>query len=340
MNDLSTPLSAWRPARRFPLTYPGDRPSRAYVLLDDRVHLISFGQPEDLGSAIVHLDGGSSRSLDEVLTESGLPTLGQRFPVIAYGANRNPATLSIKFQNYGYDSNGAGIAVPVLKGTLLGADMVAGGVSGQGYFYGDLLLESPWTRATRMEAWLTLVDRDQLRAINDSEGVRMGGGSYALAYFPHYRIDGWARDIAPLGYAGKSEIFVSPQLGTPMAFSAVEAEGRDIYAGEPLEMIDHVLNVYDLRAKLAAIAHIPNDASLSRKLSAFMNLHWWHTFERKEESAPGFARTLAVLRDVFHGDACPMSTARLLGERGRLLTTETAYDPGEDLTLAGVSQAI
>ena len=336
MTRHSTPLADWRPARKFPHTYPGDRPPQAYLLLDDTVHLISFSGATDLGSAVIQMGDGSSRSVDGILADLGLPGIEDRYPVVAYGANRNPATLDIKFRNYGYATEAKGLGVPVLRGTLTGCDMVAGGISGQGYCYGDLLFDSTWTEGTRIEAWLTLLDRDQLRAINDSEGVRDESGIYSMAHFPEYRIDGWQRTIAPLGYAGTAEIFVSPRLGIPMAFSAVEASGRDIFAAEPLEMWDHLLDVYDLRAEIASLASLPDDPGLSRSLTGYMNQHWWRVFAEREEPAPDFTRTLALLKDVFHRDARELSTARYLGEKGLILDASTAYAPGEDLTLRGI----
>ena len=336
MTSHSTPLADWRPARKFPHTYPGDRPPQAYLLLDDTVHLISFNRATELGSAVIQTGDGSSRSVDGILADLGLPGIEDRYPIVAYGANRNPATLAIKFRNYGCSAEGEGLAVPVLRGTLTGCDMVAGGISGQGYCYGDLLFDSPWTKETRVEAWLTLLDRDQLRAINESEGVGDESGNYSLAHFPGYRINGWERAIAPLGYAGTAEVFVSPRLGTPMAFSTVEASGRDIFAAEPLEMWDHLLDVYDLRAEIAHLAGIADDADLSRSLSAYMNRHWWRVFADADEPAPDFSRTLGLLKDVFHRDARELSTAHSFGEKGLILDTATAYAPGVDRTLRGI----
>jgi hypothetical protein len=48
-------------------------------------------------------------------------------------------------------------------------DVVACGLHGQGYLYGDLLIGSELTEATSTEAWLLLLDHDQLRVLHDSE---------------------------------------------------------------------------------------------------------------------------------------------------------------------------
>ena len=200
----------------------------------------------------------------------------------------------------------------------------------------DVLFDSDWTRQTRVEAWVTLLDLDQLRAINDSEGLNADSGNYSLARFPGFRIDGWDRSVAPLGYSGNAEVFVSPLLGTPMAFSTVEASGRDIFAGGPLEMWDHLFDVYGLRAEIARLADVPDDVSLSRSLSAFMNRNWWRVFEGKEDPAPEFGPTVALLKDVFHGDARESSTSFYLAEKGLMLDRAVAYEPGEELTLRGI----
>ena len=328
-----TAVDDWRAARAFPHTYPGDRPAHSYLLLDRTVLEMRVDDPEQLAQVRTR-DG---RLVDDRLRERGLPLLGERYAVLAYGGNRNPGTLALKLEHYGYRSPGRGIAIPVLRGTVRGGDVVAGGVSGQGYCYGDLLLDAEWTRDTEVEAWLCLLDDDQLRVVNESEGVHPDRiGDYVIGRIPGYRLAGSSNEIAPLGYAGNGRIFVSPRLATPIAFSTVEAQNRPIAAMEPIAMWDHILEACDLREKVAAAAELPNDPSLARALCKSLNTEWWVAFHTKKEPPRNYMETLEVLTAAFdqHGHTTSMATA--LREQGRVVEPEDLARQRPQLSLPGL----
>jgi tetratricopeptide (TPR) repeat protein len=61
------------------------------------------------------------------LSKFELASVEDRYAVVAYGANRNPATLSIKLLNYGYRSPNGVVAVPALRARMSSTDVVACG---------------------------------------------------------------------------------------------------------------------------------------------------------------------------------------------------------------------
>ncbi len=321
----------WKPARQFPETYPGDRPPHSYFLWDDEIYPLHFENP--LEPWIEQRDG-TITAVDALLEKLRLPLVKDRYAVLAYGGNRNPATLAIKFLNYGYRSPGEALAVPVWRGKISGADVVACGFSGQGYFYADLLLNSNWTRQTRAEAWLILLDQDQLRAIHDSEGVR--GGDYIVARFGGVTIDGYEKTLAPMGYAGKKPILLSPQTQSPLGFKSVQAERRTIPEMTPLQMLDHLLDAYGLRDSICAATGLRHDADLAVELSKYMNGQWWYQFNTRQQPIRGYREVMRLFEKQITRHALPQSTTEQMHASGIALSTEEAYHPDHALTFGGL----
>lgn len=327
----TTHVRDWKPARRFPETYPGDRPPGSYLLLDDKIYPLQFEHPLELW---MKNDDGTVASVDEMLKKFRLPPLKDRYAVLAYGGNRNPATLYIKFLNYNYCCPGEALAVPVLRGKISGADVVACGFSGQGYFYADLLQNSELSRKTRVEAWLALLDHDQLRAIHDSEGIR--DGEYIAAKFGGVTIDGYDKTIKMIGYAGRKPNLLSPQLQLPLGFKSVVAEGRTIPEMTPLQMLDHLLDAYELREPVCEVTGLCNEANLAAELSEYMNGQWWYQFNTKQQPIRGYREVLRLFEEQIKRHALPQSTAEQMLKGGMLLSTEQAYHPDASLTFAAL----
>ena len=100
MKNSITSLKDWKPARQFPETYPGDCPPHSYFILDDLVFPLQFEDPHDFSSGYLVQADGRRKGVDSLLASLGLPALANRYASLAFGANRNPATLHIKFLNY------------------------------------------------------------------------------------------------------------------------------------------------------------------------------------------------------------------------------------------------
>jgi hypothetical protein len=317
-----TAIASWKPARRHPETYPGACPDGAYVIIDDQVHPLVFAVPGALDSAHAVV-GGRSVPLDPLLHERGCPPLGERYISLAYGANRNPGTLAIKMHNYGYGHEN-GLVLPVLKGATLGRDVVACGLSGQGYLYADLLPAEVDAREVRVDAWFPLLDPEQLRVMHDGEHVR--NGTYTVARFPSH-LDGFERMVDALGYAGNAPIFVSPTLGTPIAYSTVTVTDRSLPAMDATEMIDHILDIGDLRQRVPDLLG-RTEAVTTPELMAFMNERWWIGFTGQAQPDDSYDLLVAALADLISAHQRPPSSATRMRARGLCLTVDDAYTPG------------
>jgi len=322
----------WKPARKFPETYPGDCPGHSYVILDEMVHPLEFDRPGDLDSAVALVDG-KSLPLDRILEDRGLPPLADRHPSLGYGANRNPGTLAIKMRNYGYAGETSGLVLPVLKGSARGTDVVACGLSGQGYLYADMMLQAHEEEDRTIEAWLPLLDPDQVRVMHDGESVR--SGLYGVAEFP-FRLDGFRREFHALGYAGNDHAFISPVLGAPLTYTTVRVANRGLPEMTPVEMMEHVLEIGGLAKKFGGLIGFTDGESFALHLMKFMNERWWIGFRGGEQPDDRYDEIVSDCVAVIEQNQSPRTTAAIMEEAGRMLTIDEAYEPGAARTLGAV----
>jgi hypothetical protein len=327
MKQIITKIDDWKPARIYPSTYPGKRPDNSYLIVDSKIFLIYFEHLGELNSAYFFNESCKKEVLNNFLKKNQVPDLQNRYPVLAYGANRNPATISIKFTNYNYTSTGKSIIIPVLKGHLTNCDVVAGNISGQGYMQADLLVDSEFTKGTQVESWINLCDGDQLRTLNESEGISTG--TYALAQFPGFIIDGHQQAIAPLGYAGVSQIFVSPLLKAPIAFRDVIANNRNLKEMGAIEMLDHLIKVSGTEDEIRGISGIRNN-NLPVELSKYLNGQWWYSFNTGEKPLRGYLKILELLEHFVKENSTAISTTKTMESKGMLLENTDYNDPGKN----------
>lgn len=328
MTNATEPSEAasWEAARTHPHTYPGRHPEGAFALVDGMVHVLT-GTPTEVRLA--------AAPLDRLLTDRGLPVLAHRFPVLAYGGNRNPATLALKLEHYGYRSPGRGTVLPVLTATLDGYDVVGAALSGQGYLYGDLV-PAP---GTTLAVHVLLLDDDQLRVLHDSEGVR--AGFYDVGVLDSVQLGPDA--IAAMAYLARAPSFVSPTLGRPLAYSAVRATGRTLPAFDPLPMLAHALDSTDLLAEVAAVVRpgaappVPGDDAdaldVAAELLRYLNGQWWF---RRHTGLPGLRAATALQRRIDEVLlACSAPTGMTDGRPATVLDEAAAYTADPARTLGG-----
>lgn len=297
---LARKISDWKPARFFPETYPGQCPEDSYLLLDDYVYPLESVHP--LRMRVATPDG--LLLLDQVLSRLGLPNVRNRYPVLAYGANRNPATLKLKLLTYGSQTPGKPVAMPLIRASVADADVVAGGLYGQGYFYAHLLRRSEFTGGTLTNVWIALPDIDQLRAIHDSEGVR--DGLYSVHRCPGVFVPGCSAAVAPLAYVSRKPPVLSPVFKSPIAFKEVSSAGRRIVAMNALEMMAHMIEVFDLAGSISAITGLIEDDTLAFELSKYLNGQWWYHFHTGNEPISGYTRILKLFDEVASKISSPL----------------------------------
>lgn len=142
------------PIREFPfdpLTYPGRRPRFSFLFTHCGIYRFNL------------------RNLDQLLARRSLPSVSERYAILAYGSNACPSQLFRKYQR-----NHTLTEVPVLFGRLIGAEAVyTRRCTASGYIPATLA-----RRAGSRPSWLTLLTRRQIQAMDSTEGR---SDSYVLA---------------------------------------------------------------------------------------------------------------------------------------------------------------
>ncbi|WFE60824.1 hypothetical protein [Micromonospora sp. WMMD712] len=315
-------MSYWEAARSHPFTYPGAHPDGPFVLVDDEVH--------DLDRNFA-LTGGTS--LDDLLRTRSLPLIAARYPVLTYGGNRNPATLSLKMDHYRYTTPGRGTVIPVLPARIRGFDVVAGGLSSQGYLYADLFADER-TAATELDVHVLLLDDDQLRVMHDSEGVRTD--LYDVAVLHGVELPGFGESAA-LAYVGVASVVVSPLLNAPLAFEAVRATGRTLPAFDTTAMIAHMISASNLSVDVRAtvtpgIVEPLDDMQLATELMRYLNGQWWWRQHTGQHRLLACERLEKAIRAGLAATSRPSKTRDLVALHEPILNPDNAYHPGEELT--------
>jgi hypothetical protein len=326
--------STWVAARTHPASYPGKHPMTAFALVDDTVAELVWSAPPNLDT----IDVLGCGSLPKLLNERGLPSLAERIPVLAYGGNRNPATLELKLHHYQYRSPGRGVVLPVLSASLRGLDVVAGGLSSQGYMFADLYSDTS-TRDTELDVHVLLLDNDQLRVMHESEGTNQG--LYDVALLDGVSLVGATAQMAVitvLAYLGTARAFISPSLGTPIALSAVQARGRRLTEFDSLGMLAHALEACELVAEVKNVV-APDSATpidtrdVASELMRYLNGQWWyrhHTGERRVQSCERLEAL--IVERLMHASAVESERQMVSGVQ-RILSSTAALDSSSTLRL-------
>jgi hypothetical protein len=148
-----------------PLSYPGRVVTQPALLCESRLLDVAATAARAGLWPVSEGDGGGGtarpRSLDEVLGELGQPSAGKRHPVIAIGSNAAPGQLHHKLSRLGLPA-----VVPMMPLRVSGLGVgVSAHVAMNGY-----VANSPYADPGGVaDVVLTLVDADQLRAVDDTE---------------------------------------------------------------------------------------------------------------------------------------------------------------------------
>ncbi|HEY3143797.1 MAG TPA: hypothetical protein VGJ86_21860, partial [Acidimicrobiales bacterium] len=254
-----TPMTAWPAPRIRPDLYPGPAPDFPHLLVRDRVYPLHVQFAADG----LRLTVGDGTPVDSVLRRLGVASLRERIPTIGYGANRSPHSLALKFSHHGRGEP----VVPVFAGSLSDVDVVAAGLSSQGFVFADIV-DSP---GTRVDVLLALLDPEQLVAVHDSEGV---GKVYDCAWLPGIAVVGTEGTLGGLAYVGRRGLFADPD-GHPLAFSAITARSRRFPALSQVEMMARVIEVTGLGEQLSQLLHTEPGA-VAQDLIRLLNGQWWY----------------------------------------------------------------
>ena len=147
-----------------PLTYPGKRPDSSFLFCTDYMAEIKAERCLEESKVGVF-------TLEEILGQKGATPLKDRFMVVGYGSNANPAQLQSKFK-------GTRSVFPVIRGELKNYDIV---YMNRFAKYGAIPATLTKSENTTVEIWASFLDKAQLEIMDESEGR---GKMYELVQLP------------------------------------------------------------------------------------------------------------------------------------------------------------
>ena len=211
-----------------PLTYPGQRPPKSFVVSRGMVYpfLLHDGSVQ---AGEVFVEDDRRKSIDDFLDERGVAPLVERFAVIGYGSNPVPGQLVSTF--------GEDTVVPVVYGGMERADVVYNLISNQGYAYAELALGGK----VRGNVGVTFLDEEQLElmvATDENYTLALAPGAVHLA-------SGEVLERSYL-FAGFRKVWVSQRYGKPVALKALPSEGRTLPELSQWEVLELVIQEFRL----------------------------------------------------------------------------------------------
>ena len=239
---FKTDLASYGKAPRDdPRSYPGTRPNSSYMFMGDRIEKLKLGNCEPFVSLLERF------GIDPASTHA----------IVGYGSNCSPAQLASKL---GKDARN----MPMIRGKLYGHDAVyAAGFAA----YGSIPTTLAESTGTAVEAWITLMDTESFRVINETEGV---GARYHMAELQCDFVMENGERLSP-SYAYIHESGALAPDGHPVALSEIDAPGRLMQSATQNQMLDVARNrllpdgsIDDLVAAACA-----RRDSMSKKLKKF-----------------------------------------------------------------------
>ena len=206
----------------------------SWVCIHNSIYPIIVEANELVKSCVVY--NGICIGLEQLLLNMGYDSIGERIPIIAFGANRNVENLIWKMKKYGA-SDQAIISFPAY---IENAESVVSSIFYSGHFYSDIIFNTCFSQNTILEASLLLLSKEQIYALNKSENVPKENsdnhwGAKIASISAIVPILGYQR-IKALIYVSETIILNHPENGKPVAFRDVFAFNRNIseYSQEQL----------------------------------------------------------------------------------------------------------
>lgn len=216
--------------REDPITYPGKRLPYSYLTDGIDVYRVKF-EDQDIKKGIVYFKNKWC-NISDVLKKVGSGNLSKKYPVLAYGSNASPGQLSYKFKD------ATSKVVLVLKGTLTDFDIIYG-TSFMFRSVPAILVES---LGTEVECWVTLLDKEQLYIMNESEQL---GKDYSLGIFDSFStVSGMT--LKSYGYVGLMNVYKNKK-GEYVALSEIKAKNRKFPERSQKEILKDIMELENIK---------------------------------------------------------------------------------------------
>jgi hypothetical protein len=214
-------------ARQGIFDYPGPRYESNFITDNETLFEIPDTTPEAI------------ESIDAYLEEKGLPKLAERIPVIAYGANVSPGTMTSKFGKYPTEGTYASYeemhTVPVLHGTIEESDVVWHGRPSQAGSYFAELYQGEATKDAHVKVAISFLTPEQVAVMHTTEGDTYGVSSMEVTLADGYTFEG-------IFYGARDASILLDEKGSPISVAGVTREGTDYSVMTPREALDYTIS--------------------------------------------------------------------------------------------------
>ena len=143
-----------------PMAYPGKRPQVSFVFEKESIIPIRIKDGKKIEESLILKNEDDKITLEKYLEQSETTSLKDRYMIIGYGSNVNPAQLQLKFENV------QGI-IPVLKGKLKDFDVVYAAFFSP---YAAIPATIEQAKGTTVEVWANFLDKKQMEIMDKTEG--------------------------------------------------------------------------------------------------------------------------------------------------------------------------
>jgi len=318
--------------------YPGRTPEFSYTTDGENVLETMFvSDSVESGERKIRYnvydpESGTYVDLDSYLRRIGVETLEDRVPVIAYGANRNPGSLSKKF-NFGEEGDPRLSVVPVIKATRKGSDVVwSKNVGARGRQFADMVTNED-VEETEIGIFVSFLTHDQLALMHASEK------QYDIIEQGTVVLEG-GMEIPGLYYSGVEGAAYQTDDGKPVSVSNIPGKNRvgsEHTARSSLgTILDHINDSKNTEELLPTSPTNPDkfleyyealdkeqQATFRRVLSKFLDDNGLKYVHRRPEDArihEWSTDSLPRLKDILNG-------FDQTGIQGRLFTNDLIRDP-------------
>ncbi len=218
--------------------YPGQFPRYSFVTDGNLVYALHTEEQGKVEQATVFA-GGKWKTIDEYLTDNGLPAMEERIPIIAYGANMNPNALKDKFGGAGDPRLETVIAV---NATLSDYAVVAHEKPG---IKGNVFAELGRVEGCDSEIKVLFLTPEQVLLLHKTEP------SYNFGILQDADLKLASGEKVPVMlYAGNSSILLD-EKGQPIRFSDVSVKGaEDLLSLSSKEMLAYILAIEGVQEAL------------------------------------------------------------------------------------------
>lgn len=229
-----------------PIAYPGKRPQISFVFEKEFITPIQIKGGKKIEESLIQKNEDRKTTLEKYLEQSETNNLKDRYMVIGYGSNVNPAQLQIKFKNI------EGI-IPVLKGQLKDYDVAFAAFSSP---YGAIPATIEQSKGTTVEVWANFLDEKQMELMDKTEGRE---NNYWLVKIDTEIILENGERFSPV-YSYLATSGVLSYKENPLRFIGINAEGKKFKDMNEIE----VLKI--LYEKLTVIRKFENFEEFMEKL--------------------------------------------------------------------------